>query len=362
MIEQSGPGRATRFIITAAAFVVILWGISLAQPVLISFLVACFLAVIGSVPVLWMERKGIPSVAAVLIVMASMVALLVGAGIVVGVSLNSFSEALPFYQSRIHDLLVGFKAMLAMRGITITDQVLLGYINPAAVMNMTAALFTALSSVLSNTLLILFTVTFILLEASTFPAKLRSVLDKPQADFPQFTRFVSDISHYVVIKTLLNLTGAVLITIWLSIVGVDFPVLWGFLAFLLHFIPGLGSILAAVPPVILAFIQLGGGSALLTAGGYVAIDSVLGNIVEPRIMGRRFGLSTLVVFVSLIFWGSLLGLVGALLSVPLTISLKLFCESNRDTRWLAVLLGSEASLRSEDQTVDSERESERGPP
>src|SRR6266850_6247622 len=201
MIEQSGPGRATRFIITAAAFVVILWGISLAQPVLISFLVACFLAVIGSVPVLWMERKGIPSVAAVLIVMASMVALLVGAGIVVGVSLNSFSEALPFYQSRIHDLLVGFKAMLAMRGITITDQVLLGYINPAAVMNLTAALFTALSSVLSNTLLILFTVTFILLEASTFPAKLRSVLDKPQADFPQFTRFVSDISHYVVIKT-----------------------------------------------------------------------------------------------------------------------------------------------------------------
>ena len=141
----------------------------------------------------------------------------------------------------------------------------------------------------------------------------------------------------MVIKTLINLGTGTLITIWLSILGVDFPVLWGFLLFLLLFIPSVGSIVAAVPAVLLALVQLGGGSAVLTAAGYLAIGTILGNVVEPRIMGRKFGMSTLVV------WGNLLGLVGALLCVPLTMTLKLACESSEDTQWIAVLLGPEIS-------------------
>lgn len=341
MTDQNTSHRIMRLLIIAAAIVVIIWGINQAQSVVVLFLVSFFLAVIGTVPVLWMERKGVPSVAAVLIVVAAMVVLLLSIGVVVGASLNSFSNALPSYQTRIHDMLFAIKAQLARKGITITDEVLLGYVNPGAVMNLTASLFTSLSSVLSNIVLILFTVMFILLEASSFPTKLRSVLDNPEAAFPQFTMFVNDIKHYVVIKTLINLIGGILITIWLSILGVDYPVLWGFLAFLLHFIPSVGSIVAAVPAVLLALIQLGEGSAALAAAGYLVTGIIIGNVVEPRIMGRRLGLSTLVVFVSLIFWGSLLGVVGALLCVPLTMTLKLACEANEDTRWIAVLLGSE---------------------
>jgi predicted PurR-regulated permease PerM len=124
---------------------------------------------------------------------------------------------------------------------------------------------------------------------------------------------------------------------------VDFPILWGFLAFLLHYVPSIGSIVAAVPAVLLALVQLGGGSAALTAAGYLVIGMILGNVVEPKIMGRRLGMSTLVVFLSLIFWGSLLGLVGALLCVPLTMTVKLACESSENTHWIAVLLGPEIS-------------------
>ena len=164
-----------------------------------------------------------------------------------------------------------------------------------------------------------------------------------KAAFPQFTGFVNDIKHYVVIKTLINLIAGVLTAIWLYILGVDFPVLWGFLAFLLHFIPSLGSIIAAVPAVLLALIQLGGGAAAFTAVGYLVIGTVLGNMIEPKIMGHKFGMSTLVVFVSLMFWGNLLGVVGALLCVPLTMTLKLACEASEDTRWIAVLLGPEIS-------------------
>ena len=339
MTEQNTSYRGTRFFINAAAFVIILWGINLAQPVLVLFLVAGFLATIGMMPLLWMERKGMPSAAAVLIVMATMVILLLGVGVLVGTSLSSFYDALPLYQTRMHELLVGFKTMLGKKGITITDKILLGYINPGMVMNFTASLFTSLSSALSNTLLILFTVIFILLEASSFPAKVRLALEKPQADFPRVTRFFNEIKHYLVIKTLINVVGATLITIWLSVLGVDFAVLWGFLAFLLAFVPTVGSIVAAVPAVLLALIQYGAGTAALTSAGYLVIGMILGNVVEPKIMGRKLGMSTLIVFVALIFWGSLLGPVGALLCVPLTLCLRLVSEMSEETKWLAVLSG-----------------------
>jgi predicted PurR-regulated permease PerM len=343
MTDQSTSHRGTRPFIIAASLVIMIWGINQAQSVVVVFLVSVFLAVIGTVPVLWMERKRIPSGAAVLIVLAAMITLLLSIGVVVGASLNGFSNALPFYQTRIQDMLLELKALLARNGMALTDKVLLGYINPGVVMNLTAGLFTALSSVLSNIVLILFTVTFILLEASSFPAKLRLVQDNPKASFQQFSVFVNDIKRYMVIKTLINLIAGTLITIWLSILGVDFPVLWGFLAFLLHFIPSLGSIIAAVPAVLLALIQLGGGAAAFTAVGYLVIGTVLGNAIEPRIMGRKMGMSTLVVFLSLVFWGNLLGVVGALLCVPLTLTLKLACEVNEGTRWIAVLLGPETS-------------------
>ncbi len=345
MADQSIAYRGTRLLIIAATLVIIIWGINQAQAVLVSLLVSAFLAVIGTVPVLWLERKRIPSVVAVLIVVAAMVALLLSVGVVVGASLNNFSNALPFYQTRIHDMLFALKALLASKGITVTDEVLLGYVNPAAVMNFTAGLFAALSSVLSNIVLILFVVTFILLEASSFPAKLRVVRDNPKASFLQFASFVNDIKRYMIIKTLMNLIAGTLIAIWLSILGVDFPVLWGFLAFLLNFVPSVGSIVAAVPAVLLALVQFGGGYAALTAAGYLAIGTILGNVVETRLMGRNFGMSTLVVFLSLIFWGNLLGLVGALLCVPLTMTLKLACEVSEDTRWIAVLLGPEISAK-----------------
>jgi AI-2 transport protein TqsA len=339
MTDQSSTYRGTRGLIITAMSVIILWGINQAQSVVVLFLVAAFLAVIGTVPVLWMERKHVPTVAAVLIVVAVMVGLLLSIGVVVGASLTEFSSALPFYQSRMHDMLLSLKAPLAKRGIAVTDKVLLAYINPGAVMDMTTSLFAALGSALSNILLILFTVMFILLEASGFPAKMRSVLDNPKAAFPHVTGFVNDIKRYMVIKTLINLIAGVLTALWLFILGVDYPVLWGFLAFLLHFIPSVGSVIAAIPAVLVALIQLGGGSALMTAAGYLVIGTVIGNIIEPKIMGRRLGLSTLVVFLSLVVWGSLLGVIGALLCVPLTMTLKLACETNEETRWIAVLLG-----------------------
>jgi len=225
-------------------------------------------------------------------------------------------------------------------------KILLGVVNPGAVMSLTARLLVGLGSALSNIVLILLTVAFILFEASSFPVKLRAVLGHPQQVFPQFTRFVGDIERYMVIKTLISLATGILIGIWLSILGVDFPILWGFLAFLLNYVPNVGSTVAAIPAVLLAFIQLGIGSAVMATAGYMAINFILDNVIETRLMGKRLGLSMLVVFLSLIFWGSLLGPAGMVLCIPLTMTLKFACENNRGTQWIAVLLGPEVPAES----------------
>ena len=343
---KSDHDQGIRFLFIAAALVIIIWGINQAEPVLASFLIAVFLSVIGTPPVLWLERKRVPSFVAVLIVVAGMITLLLVTGVVVGTSINGFSSALPMYQTRLREQISALNALLTSRGIVGIDKILLEYVKPEEVMKLTAGMLAGLGSVLSNIVLILLTVTFILFEASSFPVKLRAVLGDPQKAFPQFTRFVDDIKRYMVIKTLISLATGVVIAIWLSILGVDFPILWGFLAFLLHYVPNIGFIIASVPALLLTLIQLGAGTAVLAAAGYLVVDLILGNLFEPRLMGQRLGLSTLVVFLSLIFWGSLLGLIGMVLSVPFTMALKFACENNKKTKWIAVLLGPEVPAKS----------------
>jgi AI-2 transport protein TqsA len=346
MAKQSPPHRRTSILVVAASLVVIIYGVYQAQSIIVLFLVALFLAVIGAPLVLWLKQRRVPSALAVLLVLASMIALLVLIGGLVGTSLASFSDSLPFYQKRIEEQVLALREFLASKGITITGNVLLDYVNPAAVMSLTAGLLSSLGSTLSSIFLILLTVAFILLEVSSFPVKLRAILNDPQAAFPQMKKFVEDINHYMFIKTGVSAVTGILIGIWLAVLGVDFPVLWGFVAFLLNYVPNLGVVIAALPAVLLALIQFGLGRAALAAIGYIAVNFIVGTLVEPKLVGRSAGLSTLVVFLSLVFWGSLLGLIGMVLCIPFTMTLKFALESNKETRWIAVLLGPESEPES----------------
>ena len=146
------------------------------------------------------------------------------------------------------------------------------------------------------------------------------------------------------IQTLISAAAGLLIGLWLAILGVPYPVLWGTLAFLLNFVPNIGSIIAAVPVILLALVQLGVGSALLAALGFAVVFMVLGNLIQPKLMGKGLSLSTLVVFLSMVFWGWVLGPVGMILSVPMTSLVKIFLESHEETRGLAVMLGSGSGI------------------
>jgi predicted PurR-regulated permease PerM len=341
MIEKVSSTDAVRILVIGAALVIIIAGIHVAHSVLTSLLVAVFLAVIGSSPVQWLERKGVPAVVAVLLVVASMAAVLAINGVLVGASLNSFASDLPKYQALWDKYFAALQAYLATKGIRITDQFLAHHVDPSALMNYTAHALAALGSAVVEIVMILLTVTFILLEASSFPVKIRAILGDDVKDFHCFSRFTRDLNRYLVIKTGISLAAGILAGIWLVILGVDYPVLWGFLVFLLHYVPNVGSLIAAIPPAILALIQLGTGHALLTVAGYIAVNFTLGNVVEPKLMGHKLGLSTLAVFLSMILWGSLFGPIGLVLAVPFTMTLRFVCEHNENFRWMSVLLGPE---------------------
>lgn len=262
-------------------------------------------------------------------------------GMLIGASLTDFTQSLPVYQARLRDQLGLLLAYFEVEEAQISGRMLLDYVDPGAAMRLTWGVFAALAAMLSNGFLILLTVIFILFEASSFPARLGAGRKDPQAALAGYQEILRHINGYMKIKTWISLATGLLIAIWLAFLGIDYPLLWGVLAFLLNYIPNIGSIIAAVPAVLLALVQLGTTSALLAGAGYLIVNLVIGNVVEPRFMGRGLGLSTLVVFLSLIFWGWVWGPVGMLLSVPLTMILKIALAAREETRSIAILLGSE---------------------
>jgi len=330
--------RSNSMLIAAAAFVVVIAGMQAAASLLVPFLLAAFVAIICLPMLTWLLHKKVSAGLAVLLITVAIVLIGLLVGAFVSSSLADFSHNLPSYQERLKALTAGALQWLSGMGLQVSSQSMLEVLDPSAAMGMAGKLLSGLGNALANTFLIILTVIFLLIEASALPHKWVAMGDNAPSK-QGFEAFVASVSSYFSIKTWISLATGVFIAIWLAVIGVDYPLLWGLVAFLFNFVPNIGSIIAAVPALLLALVQLGGGDALLAGLGYLIANVVMGNVVEPKFMGRGVGLSTLVVFVSLIFWGWVLGPVGMLLSVPLTMIIKLAMESRQETQWVAILLG-----------------------
>jgi AI-2 transport protein TqsA len=339
-VQSTALSPAPRVLIIAAALVVIIAGMRAAAPILLPFALALFLAIL-SLPLLrWLVDRRVPfAISLVATIFANI--LVVGALIfVVSRALTEFVNALPRYIVLVEAQLDNLLIRLQDRGLDTTYWDATELLNPAAVLDIARGTLGAVASVLSMTVLVLIILIFILAEASGFGIKMRAALGQADADLSRFTRLTHEVQRFLGIKTLTSLVTCSVIGVWTWFMGLDFPLLWGLLAFLLNYIPSVGSILAAIPAVGLAMLQYDLSRGVIVAGGYLAVNIVIGNLIEPNVMGRRLGLSALVVVLSLIFWGFIFGPIGMFLSVPLTVIVKITLENTNDFRWVAVLLDS----------------------
>lgn len=336
--DSQTPDRGARFLIIAASLVIVVAGLRAAGQLLLPFLVSVFLAIIALPLMVWLQRRGAPTALAVLATILTAVAILAGVVIVVGRSLNEFTAAAPGYQARFQELAGSTLTWLDARGIETQGWGAPEFLNPDALMDLVGGTLRAVAAVAQNTFLVILTMVFILAEAAGFSGKLRAAFGERSDHLERFGVMARQIQRYLAIKTLISLATGILVGLWVSVLGLGFPLLWGLVAFIFNYIPNLGSILAAVPPVLLALVQFGPGRAAVVGVGYLVINISLSNFLEPYLMGRRLGLSTLVIILSLIFWGWVWGPVGMLLSVPLTVIVKIALENTEDFRWVATLL------------------------
>lgn len=330
-----------KIVIMLGMLVIILSGIRVAADIIVPFILALFIAVVLNPVVQRMVKLRIPRVIAVsllIVIIVIIVMLMVLLLAYLGTSLNELARTLPQYRSSLVIPLKNLQPWLQRAGIGVSVDELVKYIDPNAAMTLVTNLLAQLSNAMSSIFLLLLTVVFMLLEVPQLPNKLKQMMSRPIEGMAAIQRAIDSVSHYLVLKTAISIVTGLVAWGMLAALDVRFAFVWGLLAFALNYIPNIGSVLAAIPPIAQVLVFNGLYDALVVFAGYLVINLVFGNILEPRIMGRGLGLSTLVVFLSLIFWGWLLGPVGMLLSVPLTIIVKIALEQTNGGQSIAVLL------------------------
>lgn len=334
-------GMGSRALLTFAAFIIVIAGLKAAGAILLPLLIAVFLSVLAAPMVLWLERKGISDWIAVTLALVSVLVILLVFGWMLTSAVSGFENALLGYRATFEQLSDRVEVGMARLGIE-SSSAFREHIGSGSLMRLARSLVESTLVTLSNAVLVAFILMFILLEVAGFPRKVRAALEDPHADLSGYDHMLHEVQHYLLIKTVVSVATGVAAWLFLWLLGVDFALLWGLIAFLLNYIPTFGSLVAAVPPILITMVQPGMGPlhAMVVTAGYLFINTVIGYIVEPQWMGRQLGLSPLVVLISLVFWGWVWGPVGMLLSVPLTMTVKIMLESSDDLRWVAVLLGT----------------------
>ena len=331
--------------VIGAAIIIILAGLMQAQSIVIPILLSLFISIVCTQPILWLSKRKVPFTVAVFIVLIGILLIFTLIGSLIGESLSEFAKDAPKYEESLKNIFNDLMIQLNQRGIQFKSDQFLQILDPKKILNFSANMVGQLGGIMSNSFLIMLITIFILLEMNGFVLKTKVIELKHGNSLKFLNKIGQSIRNYLSIKTIVSLLTGILITIYLYIIGVDYAILWGTIAFMLNYIPNIGSIIAAVPTMLLALVQLGVGGMIWTGIGYLAVNMIVGNIIEPKVMGKGLGLSTLVVFLSLVFWGFIFGPVGMFLSVPLTMTIKIMLEANKDTGWVAVLLGTEEETK-----------------
>ncbi|WP_395715959.1 AI-2E family transporter [Prosthecobacter sp.] len=343
--------KGSQAVVTLACLFIVLTGLKIAAGVLVPVAYAFFLAVLSYPLVRWLRRHRVPAGLALGATMLVNLSVLAGL-LTVGVRLLiSFWADLPRYLRGLEQYSNDIGAWLELKGVEgakttmsgIFDwNTLVGYATQQDVMsNLTGFLgstFGTLATVLASFIMTLIVMMFILMEARGTHSRLQAVNLSGGPDFTGLMRSADDIQKYLGVKTLISALTGLLAGFWCWFFDLHYPLLWALLAFLFNFIPAVGSTAASLPAIVEALVQHGPVTAVLVAIGYGGINFCLDNFVQPTMLGNRFGISPLVVILSVIFWGWLWGPLGMFLAVPLTMVLKVLLDNSAEFQWISVAM------------------------
>lgn len=330
--------RSTDWLIRAAALVVILGALKLATPLVVTLLLAAFLAIVSAPLMFWLVRLGVHRNLAVAAAIASDVTFFGAMAFLAASGVDALVSALPRYEERAALLRSEASAWLLAEGLPDLSDLLPSF-SQADTGRVVGTTLAEVARALSSLVLVLFIVAFLLVELLGIEEKLRVVFRHPEIGIEQFRRAAAHVQRYILVKTAANVLTGALVWLWLAAFRVDFAMLWGVCAFMLNYIPTIGSALVGIPVLVITLLQFGFGTTLVVGVGYVLINTAIAALVEPRVFGQALGLSPLVVFLSMVCWGWLWGPVGAVLSVPLTVIVKIALTYMEGYEWLSRLLG-----------------------
>jgi len=352
-LNQSGNSS---FMLNLAATIIVIAGMVVASSIVSTVLLAVFISIICAHPINWLQKRNIPKWLALSIVLFAITATFILLGGIIGNTVASFSNDVPLYEKTLRQIAENSIAYFNSFGFNISEMEIDKLLNVTSIMSFMVTLLSNMGGVMGNTVLIFFIAIFLLLEMDDFSFKFLAIKHGVGDSLRYLITISSNIRHYLSIMTLLSLITALLIWGCLAIIGIKYAILWALIAFLLNFIPNIGSIVAAIPAVLFALIQSGFKGAFWTIIVYLVINMVIGNIVAPKMLGKGLGLSTFVAFMSFIFWGYILGTVGMFISVPLTMALKIYLEQDKNTKWIAILLGTSEEARSYKENQNNQLE------
>lgn len=328
-----------------SAIVIIIAGLKLSSQIVILIFLSIFLASILSPMLVYLQKKGIPKSLAFGLLIIGLFFIIFAATAGIANSLESFLKHLPLYQERL-DRYIGLEATRFRDwGISIDPNILKGGLDIKTFVLYGGKAVGNIGSFFSKMLIVIVGVAFLLLEAPKFRDKLTLIFNGNEDAISRVELFSTTIQKYFIIKTFTSFLTGAFIMMALLYFGIEYAILWGFLAFILNFIPVVGSLIAAIPALVLALIYHDFSTFIWLAIWYFVINQVISNILEPKMMGDGLGLSPAAVFFSLLLWGWILGPVGMFLAVPLTMTLKIAFDANPDTKWVGILLSNPEEIK-----------------
>lgn len=353
LTSKSFSGDGMRVMLSLASAIVIIGGLKAAQPMILPILMAVFLAIVSFPVTKLFMRIRFPRALSVLLTVIIDCGFIVGLAFLINYLAGDLKRTILLkYHPMVMEKYGEVASWLKLHNMESALDGVAEAISPEKVMALSGQVFGAAATFLSVMVLVLILMTFFLSETHVYKKNLDLISSQEGPDFQKAVRAAADIQRYLWIKTIISFTTGFLAWLLCYLVGVDFPLLWGIVAFALNFIPTIGSIVAAIPPVLLALIVISPGAAIIVMLGYLAINMTLGNFLEPMLLGRQFGIATAVVLLSVLFWGWIWGPIGMLLAVPLTMIIKLALENSRDLKWVATLISKsrDTPLLSQDDT------------